>query len=129
MSQPDTATQQFIELETQWMNAWKTKDEPAMRKILAEDFTLTSSLSSGEVVTKEMWIDKALHQYSCDSFSIDKLTARVYGRTAVLNISFHQKATANGKDWSGDFLITDVWVQHETGWQVVSRHASWMQKK
>lgn len=121
--------QQFIALETKWMNAWKNKDEVLMRQILADDFTLTSSLSTGELINKESWIDKALHQYSCKEFSIDKLQARKYQKTVVLNIWFHQTADANGKDWSGDFLLTDVWVKKNKTWQVVARHGSWLQKK
>lgn len=118
-----------MDLETAWMNAWKNKDEAAARRIVADEFTLTSSLSAGNLVYKEEWIDKALHHYHCHDFRIDQLQARVYDRTAVLNITFHQTATANGKDWSGIFLLTDVWVQKEEGWQVVARHASWLQTK
>ena len=118
----------FFDLETRWMTAWKEKDVAAVRKILAEDFTLTSSLSSGVLVNKEEWIEKLQH-YDCKDFRFDKMVVRVYGNTAVVNSSFHQEATANGKDWSGDFLITDVWVKAKEDWQVVARHGSWLQPK
>ena len=36
--------QQFFDLETNWMNAWKNKDEVTVRKILSDDFALTSGL-------------------------------------------------------------------------------------
>ena len=121
--------QTFIDLETKWMNAWKNKDEATARQIIADDFTLTSSLSAGDLVDKEGWIDKAIHHYDCKDFKIDKLQARVYDKTAVLNIWFHQNAVANGKDWSGDFLLTDVWVQRNDNWQVVARHSSWLPKR
>lgn len=121
--------QKFIELETTWMNAWKNKDEVTIRQILADDFTLSSSLSTGDLVDKEDWIDKAIHHYHCKDFGIDKLQARIYDKTAVLNIWFHQNAVANGKDWNGDFLMTDVWVQKNENWQVVARHSSWLLKK
>jgi hypothetical protein len=39
-----------------------------------------------------------------------------------VNSWFHQNATANGKDWSGDFLLTDIWVNKKGEWQVVARH-------
>jgi hypothetical protein len=110
------------------MNAWKSKDETILRKILADEFTLTSSLSKGDLVYKEEWIEKAIHHYHCKDFRISKLDTRLYGNTAVLNIWFHQEATANGNDWNGDFLITDIWVQKDDNWQVVARHASWLQK-
>jgi len=118
----------FLDLETEWMTAWKNKDVASVRKILADDFTLTSSLSSGGLVDKEDWIAK-LSVYDCSNFRFDKIQVRVYGNTSVVNSWFHQDATANGKDWSGDFLITDVWVKKTEDWQVVTRHASWLQNK
>jgi ketosteroid isomerase-like protein len=116
----------FLDLETQWMTAWKNKDVATVRKILSDDFTLTSSLSSGGLVDKEGWIAK-LAIYDCKAFRFDKIQVRVYDNTAVVNSWFHQDATANGKDWSGNFLITDIWVKKGEYWQVVARHASWLQ--
>ena len=118
----------FLDLETQWMTAWKNKDVVTVRKILSDDFTLTSSLSSGGLVDKEEWIAK-LAFYDCKEFRFDKIQVRVYDNTSVVNSWFHQEASANGKDWSGDFLITDVWVMRGESWQVVARHASWLQNK
>lgn len=121
--------QKFIDLETKWMNAWKNKDEATVRQLIADEFTLTSSLATSELVDKEDWIDKAMHNYDCIYFKINKLRARVYEKTVVLNIWFYQDAFANGKDWSGDFLITDLWVEKNDEWQVVARHASWLKQK
>ena len=118
----------FLDLETQWMTAWKHKDVATVRKILSDDFTLTSSLSSGSLVDKEGWIAK-LAVYDCKAFRFDKIQVRVYDNTAVVNSWFHQDATANGKDWSGNFLITDIWVKKGEYWQVVARHASWLQNR
>ena len=118
----------FLDLETKWMTAWKNKDVATVRQILSDDFTLTSSLSSGGLVDKEDWIAK-LSIYDCKDFRFDKIQVRVYENTSVVNSWFHQDATANGKDWSGDFLITDVWVKKDDNWQVVARHASWLQNK
>jgi ketosteroid isomerase-like protein len=120
---------QFLDLETKWMTAWKNRDEETVRKILSDDFTLTSTLSTGELVDKETWIDKALHHYECTYFRFDKVKVRVYENTAIVNSWFFQEATANGKDWSGNFLITDVWVAKNGAWQVVTRHASWLQQQ
>ena len=119
-------TQMFSDLENKWMNAWKNKDEKTVREILADDFTLTSSLSTGELITKEQWI-AALPKYICKSFAFDTIKVRVNGNTAVLNIWYHQQATVNGKEWDGNFLMTDVWVkQKNDNWQVIARHASWL---
>lgn len=120
--------QTFSDLENSWMNAWKNKDEKTVREILANDFTLSSSLSTGELVTKEQWI-AALPVFNCKSFKFDTIKVRVNGDTAVLNIWYYQEATANGKDWTGNFLMTDIWVkQNNNKWQVIARHASWLKK-
>jgi hypothetical protein len=39
--------QQFLDLEATWMNAWINKDEATARKIMSEDFLLTSGLTTG----------------------------------------------------------------------------------
>ena len=121
--------QLFTDLETKWMNAWKDKDETVARSIIGDEFTLTSSLSTGGLMNKEEWIEKAMKNYHCKSFKIEKLQARIYDNTALLNIWFSQSALVNGKDWSGDFLLTDVWVQKNEEWKVVARHSSWLQPK
>ena len=121
--------QQFLELETKWMDGWKNKDEATLQKIISDDFTLTSALSTGELVNKASWIEKALGNFDCKDFHFDKIQVRIYDNISVVNSWFHQDATANGKDWSGDFLLTDVWVNKNGEWQVVARHASWLQKK
>jgi len=116
----------FTDLENAWMNAWKNKDIVTARDILADDFTLTSSLSDGQLMTKEQWLG-AISKYDCQSFNFDKIKVRVNGDTAILNIWYHQKATASGKDWNGNFLMTDIWVRQQNDkWQVVARHASWL---
>ena len=121
--------QKFIDLETKWMNAWKNKDEAKARELIADEFTLTSSLTTGDLLSKDEWIEKVLHNFDCKALRITKQRVRVYDKTAILNIWLHQEAIVNGKEWNGDFLLTDVWVQRKETWQVVSRHSSWLQKR
>lgn len=101
--------QQFLDLENKWMNAWN-KDEKTAKEILSDNFTLTSSLSTGELMTKEQWIG-TLSRFDCKNFQFDKIKVRKYGNTAVVNSWYHQEAIANGKEWNGKFLMTAVWVK------------------
>jgi ketosteroid isomerase-like protein len=121
--------QQFLDLETQWMNAWENKDEVAARRIMSDDFALTSTMTTGELTYKETWIQHAMHGFDCQSFGFDSIKVRIYGNTAVLNVWYHQVATINGKEWSGNALLTDVWVRKNDDWQVVARHATSLSKK
>lgn len=118
--------QRFLDLEMKWLNAWKNKNEEAARKLIADEFTLTSSITTGNLINKDEWIEKVLHNFTCNELRITKMKTRIYDKTAVLNIWLHQEAVVDGKEWNGDFLLTDVWVQKDQDWQVVSRHSSWL---
>jgi ketosteroid isomerase-like protein len=116
--------QELVKLENEWARAWQLPDPGALESILGDDFTLTSSRSKGEITNKRQYIDSTLKLVRGDGFSFEKLNVRIYGDTAVINAQFQQTATFAGHDWSGDFLITDVWVKRGGRWQVVARHAS-----
>ncbi|HXG68847.1 MAG TPA: DUF4440 domain-containing protein [Blastocatellia bacterium] len=116
--------QEIIKLENEWAAAWQKPDAETLKRILADDFTLTSSLSTGELTDKAGYIDLAVNRAKVSEHGFDKTKVRVYGDTAVVNTLFRMKATLDGKDWSGDFLFTDVWVKRGGQWQLVARHAS-----
>jgi Domain of unknown function (DUF4440) len=116
--------QELVKMENEWARAWQLPDPGALESIVADDFTLTSSSSKGEITNKRQYIDSTLKLVRGDGFSFEKLAVRIYGETAVINAQFQQTATFAGRDWSGEFLLTDVWVKREGRWQVVARHAS-----
>lgn len=116
--------QELVKMENEWARAWQLPDPGALESIVADDFTLTSSSSKGEITNKRQYIDSTLKLVRGDGFSFEKLSVRIYGETAVINAQFQQTATFAGRDWSGEFLLTDVWVKRDGRWQVVARHAS-----
>jgi ketosteroid isomerase-like protein len=118
------AEQELVKMENEWARAWQHPDPAALESILGDDFTLTSSRSKGEITNKRQYIDTTLKLVRGDGFTFEKMTVRIYGDTAVINAHFQQTATFAGQDWSGDFLLTDVWVKRGGRWQVVARHAS-----
>lgn len=52
------------------------------------------------------------------------LVIRAFGDTAVLNGRAHLQATMDGRDISGVFVYTHVYVFRDSRWQVVSAHSS-----
>jgi ketosteroid isomerase-like protein len=116
--------QELVKMENEWARAWQLPDPAALETLLADDFTLTSSRSKGEVMNKRQYVDTTLKLVRGDGYSFEKMSVRIYGETAVINACFQQNATFAGSDWSGDFLLTDVWVKRDGRWQVVARHAS-----
>jgi ketosteroid isomerase-like protein len=116
--------QELVKLENEWARAWQQPDQEALEGLLADDFLLVSERSKGEVVNKRQYVDSTIKLVRGDGFSFARLNVRVYGDTAVVNAWLQQTATFAGKDWSGDFLLTDVWVKRGGRWQAVTRHVS-----
>jgi len=116
--------QELVKMENEWARAWQLPDPAALENIVADDFTLIGSSSKGEVVNKRQYIDSTLKLVRGDGYSFERMNVRIYGDTAVINAQFQQRATFAGHDWSGEFLLTDVWVKRNGRWQVVARHSS-----
>ena len=109
-------------LEREWMDAWKSKNMVACDVLLAEDFVLVSA--TGRLMSKGEWLLAASDSFVCEDFQWQDIRVRPFGRFAIVHARVKQKAAISGKDWSGVFLLTDVWVQRSDEWQVVSRHGS-----
>jgi ketosteroid isomerase-like protein len=116
--------QELVKMENEWARAWQLPDPAALENIVADDFTLIGSSSKGEVANKRQYIDSTLKLVRGDGYSFERMNVRIYGDTAVINAQFQQRATFAGRDWSGEFLLTDVWVKRNGRWQVVARHSS-----
>lgn len=112
-------------LEGRWMEAIKTQDRAALERILADDFTFVGDQASAAAsLDRSAYADSALKDWKLTAYSFDSLTVRVYGDTAVVNGVYKQQAAVAGKQWSGDFLVTDVWIKQGRRWRVVTRHLS-----
>ena len=108
-------------LEREWMSAWIRKDLDVCRRILADDFILTSA--RGNIMSKVDWL-AGLEVFDCTSFDWEDINVRPFGEVAIVHSRTRQAASVAGNDWSGVFLLTDVWVRRNDKWQVVSRHGS-----
>ena len=109
-------------LERAWMLAWIDKDRVTCEAILDEEFLLTSA--RGELVSRSDWLINAIGPFDGKSFEWLDIKVRLFGDTAIVHAKTRQQATVHGQDWSGVFLITDVWVRRGDSWKVVSRHGT-----
>ena len=116
-----SADQEIQQLERAWMAAWVERDRATCERILADDFLLTSA--RGIPMRKSDWL-AAMSSFVCTVFTWEELVVRPFGDTAVVHGRSRQQASVSGQDWSGVFLVTDVWVRRNGQWQVVSRHGT-----
>jgi ketosteroid isomerase-like protein len=117
----DQAEQEIRDIQQRWMEAGILKDEPVLETILADEFVLISARLG--FVDRNGWLAMG-QDYDLEEFEYLESDINVYGRTAISNSRYCQKATVSGKDLSVEFYLTDVWVKQGERWQVVTRHSS-----
>lgn len=120
--QSNDITAIISEREREWMHAWIDKDEQKLNAILADDFLLSSA--RGIFMNKQEWMKSALGAFTCESFQWKEVKVRTYDNVAVVNAITFQKAKVGEQDWSGKFMLTDVWVYNDGRWQVVARQGT-----
>jgi len=122
-AKPPAELQQFLTLEEDWMKAVARKDKDALNRFMADEFTLTSAYSTGDIITRDEFL-KNIQAVKQNELSFYNATVGIYGDVAILKARIKDSYTMNGEDRSGDYLITDVWVKREGRWQIVTRHSS-----
>ena len=116
---------EIIALEKSFASAIQSRDSSQTKKYQADSYFLAFTVQDMpiQIVPKQRWLE-VLGNYVTESYSIDDIKVNVYGNTAVAMLMFTQKATVNGKDRSGQFVLTDIWVKGDTGWLITERHSS-----
>jgi hypothetical protein len=115
---------EFRGLETEWMDAAKAQNRPRLEEFLAPGYVLTIAVQGRPLVhvSRADWLDAA---YKIQAYEFKDLVARRFGNSVVVVTSYYtQKAVMDGRDRSGDFLLTDIWVHDGKRWRVAWRHSS-----
>ena len=122
-AQPDPLEQTFVRLEQEWMGAVQKRDAAALNRLVASEFTFTTSVMPGQRANRAQFLQASLNPAgSLDHFALDQLTVRVVGEVAVVTSLVTLKGQQESVDVSGDYYATDVWVRRNNAWQVAARH-------
>jgi ketosteroid isomerase-like protein len=119
----NSVEQTLIELERAWSEADLHKDAAALKRILADDWIGIDF--EGTVLNKE----QALKGIASDAGSLDStvlrnMKVRTYGNTAVVTGTDTETGDYHGKDSSGRYQWTDVFVRRGGRWQAVSSQST-----
>ena len=114
--------QTLIDLQREWMDAWRRDDRARLEEILAPEFTLTSARTD-RLVDRAEWL-RLLDTTLAESFEYTDFLVQVFGDAAVVKSRLTQVATVVGQPWNATFMVTDVWIRRDGRWQVVARHSS-----
>jgi ketosteroid isomerase-like protein len=115
--------QTLMQMERDWGAAEIKKDYAAVERILADDWVGIDY--SGNIVPKEQAIaDLKSGTSTLVSEELGPMTVRVFGNTAVVTGSDTEKSADRGKDSSGNYVWTDVFVLRNGRWQVVASQST-----
>lgn len=113
----------LTQLERDWIEASKKKDKATLERILADDWVGISY--EGKSFTKaESLADGLAADSQLDSYTLDPLKVRVFGDTGIVNGGNTEKSRFKGKETSGHYAWTDVFMKRNGRWQAVSSHTS-----
>lgn len=114
-------------LESDWSNAFRTKDADTVRRILADNIVLT--YPDGSTGTKADEVQMAeTGAFSADSWEIaeskvtvlDADAAYMTGRTVVKNGKLKDPKSGQTIDISGEYRFLDVYAKQNGRWQAVA---------
>jgi hypothetical protein len=127
-AEPQDLVATFSNLENTFARAYQQKDFPALKALLAPEYTLTVSARPGNPVTRPQWL-ALLPNYNVRSFAIHDVQVRCLhmseGKCDLAAVSSvnKQQADVGGQDRSGEFFIVDIWANHKSHWVVLSRYS------
>jgi hypothetical protein len=112
----------FTRLESDWIQAAQRKDKAALDSILAPEFIVFSSERPENPLSRADWVQQSLTRYRIQSYSHRAMVIRAFVGVALVSFLQSQRATVDGRDCSGDYLILDVWEANHNKWQVAARY-------
>ncbi len=115
-----TNEQEVRQMIQKYRSALLQRDIPMLEKIWADDYVFVNA--SGEVLTKAQRLSNLKSgATSLDSINEEEnITVRVYQNSAVVTSRVTLKGQYSGKQISGQYRSTLVWVKGPAGWQLVS---------
>ena len=113
-------------LEGQWNDAILRRDVAAAASLQADEYKLIIGAEGQplQVIPRELWLS-VLPRYVIQRHEVSDMHVSVWDDVAVATLAITQVAEPlNGRDISGNFLITDTWVRRDEKWLIAERHSS-----
>ena len=115
----DTVQKALTQIEDELAAAVVKKDVPVFERYLAPGFVFVSP--DGAVQDRATFVaDIKNDALKMESTKNDEMKVRTFGTTAVVVYRSTDKGTFKGRDISGQYRWTDVFVQEGGKWHIVS---------
>jgi len=117
----------LMQIEQELTDTLIKGDPSASERYMADSFIFTAP--DGTVSTKAQGIaDMKSGALKIESSKIEDMKVLVYGDTAVVTYKTTDKGTYKGRDLSGQYRWTDVFVKQNGKWQLISGQGTPIQK-
>jgi ketosteroid isomerase-like protein len=132
-SRTDVSPQSQTSVEREIKNLEEARNEAVLRgdftaldRMTSDDYTFITL--KGELRTKsDILKGFASGSFHYEARQISDLKVRVYGDTAIVTGRAVQKGMENGKDYSGDYRFTRIYVKQEGRWLTVALQTTLIQ--
>ncbi len=116
---PENVEQALMKIEQEWGDAMTKHDMVALDRILGDDHSVITK--DGSVLTKAQEMANYKSEASSNElFDFEPMKVRVFGDTAVVTGGHREKSHNFGKDTSGHYRWTDLFVKRNGRWQAVA---------
>jgi len=113
------AEKELMDVENHWGEATVKGDVQALERLYAEEYLAIDP--AGATFTKAQDIANVKSgNFKLATYKLDELKVRLHGEVAVVTGRNTIKATYMGKDISGAYRFTDVFVKRGGRWQALT---------
>jgi ketosteroid isomerase-like protein len=119
--------QKLMQMERESLEATIKNDVPTLEKFYADDWVGIDPAGKSTTKAKAM-ADLKAGEYKIQSAELNDVKVRVFGDTAVVTGGDTEKSTYKGKDSTGKYAWTDVWVMRQGHWQVAASQSTKIEK-
>ena len=123
----NAASDELKQIENDWVDASKTKNAEKLGDILADSWVALGWDGQRTDKTKAL-AEMKTPGNSLDNIEMGPMTVRIFGNTAVVTGSDTEKSMENGKDTSGKYVWTDVFVKQNGKWRAVASQSTKLPK-
>jgi ketosteroid isomerase-like protein len=118
-----SAAEELKRIENDWTAASKSKDATKLGAILADNWVGLGW--DGKTSDKaKLLADLKSPGNTLSTIEMGPMEVRLFGETAVVTGSDTETSTAEGKDTSGKYIWTDVFVKQGGRWKAVSSQST-----
>ena len=112
--------EEIARLRSAWTDAIRDRDEATLDRLMADEFVFIDERGGWG---KERFIAN-VQRWDLVGMTFDDVLVRDYGPVVAMHARVALHARLDGRDMSGEWYVTDLWVRRNEQWQVVARQWS-----